>query len=103
MQGYSFKLARADEHLDAFYRATDGWGDGDPLAIDRESNADGSEHVFRLRFKAQPDLWQWAVLLGDAMHNLRCALDYIGLRPRRRSNWEGPARWISTSHLPHLR
>jgi len=77
MQGYSFKLARADEHLDAFYRATDGWGDGDPLAIDRESNADGSEHVFRLRFKAQPDLWQWAVLLGDAMHNLRCALDYI--------------------------
>lgn len=77
MGSYAIKLVRADEHLDALYRATDGWGDGDPLAIDRESNPDGSEHLFRLRFKVQPDIWHWSVLLGDAMHNLRCALDHI--------------------------
>lgn len=71
------KLARADEHLDALYRETDGWGDGDPIAIDRESNADGSEHTFSLRYKVQPDTLRWAVLMGDALHNLRGALDHL--------------------------
>jgi len=74
---WNTKLARADEHLDALYRETDGWGDGDPIAIDRESNADGSEHTFRLRYKVQPDTLRWAVLLGDALHNLRGALDHL--------------------------
>jgi hypothetical protein len=32
------KIARADEHLDALYRETDGWGDGDPFTITRQSN-----------------------------------------------------------------
>ena len=71
------KIARADEHLHALYRETDGWGDGDPLGIVRQSNPDGSEHLFSLVFKARPDVWRWAVLLGDALHNLRCALDHI--------------------------
>jgi hypothetical protein len=71
------KIARADQHLDALYRETDGWGDGDPFVIARESNADGSEHVFRLRYKVQPDVWRWAVLLGDALYDLRCALDHM--------------------------
>src|SRR5438045_2016982 len=71
------KIARADEHLDALYRETDGWGDGDPFRIVRECNSDGTEHVFRLRYKTDPDVWRWALLLGDALHNLRCALDHI--------------------------
>lgn len=71
------KIARADEHLDALYRETDSWGDGDPFAVMRESNADGSVHLFRLRFKSQPDVWRWALILGDALHNLRCALDHM--------------------------
>lgn len=71
------KIARADQHLDALYRETDGWGDGDPFVITRESQADGRVHVFRLRYKVQPDVWRWAVLLGDALYDLRCALDHI--------------------------
>jgi hypothetical protein len=74
---YRAKLARADEHLSALYRETDGWGDSDPFRIVRQSNADGSVHHFSLRFKAQPDVWRWALLLGDALHNMRCALDHI--------------------------
>jgi hypothetical protein len=71
------KLARADEHLNMLYRETDGWGDGDPFRIVRQSNADGSVHEFHLRFKVQPDTVRWALLLGDALHNMRGALDHI--------------------------
>jgi hypothetical protein len=74
---YRAKLARADEHLDALYRETDGWGDRDPFRIVREHNADGTVHQFSLRFKVQPDTLRWALLLGDALHNLRSALDHI--------------------------
>lgn len=70
------KLDWADKHLDALYRASDGWGDGEPIAIRRESNADGTEHTFSVEFTAKPDLWPWALMLGDALHNLRCALDH---------------------------
>jgi len=77
MPTWEAKIARADEHLDALYRETDGWGDGKPFAVTRESNADGSEHVFSLSYKTQPDLLRWAVILGDALHNLRGALDHI--------------------------
>lgn len=70
------KLDWADVHLDALYRATDGWGDGEPIAIRRESNTDGSEHVFSVEFTAKPDVWRWALMLGDALHSLRCALDH---------------------------
>ncbi|MGH2705518.1 MAG: hypothetical protein ACRDJ4_10620 [Actinomycetota bacterium] len=71
------KIARADEHLDTLYRETDGWGDGDPFVVTRESQPDGRVHVFRLRYKVQPDVWRWAILLGDALYDLRCALDHI--------------------------
>jgi hypothetical protein len=74
---YRAKLARADEHLSTLYRETDRWGDGDPFRIVRRSNADGSVHLFSLRIHAQPDVWRWALLLGDALHNMRCALDHI--------------------------
>jgi hypothetical protein len=74
---YRAKLARADEHLSMLYRETDGWGDGDPFCIVRESNTVGSVHEFSLRFEVQPDTLRWALLLGDALHNMRCALDHI--------------------------
>jgi hypothetical protein len=74
---YRAKLARADEHLSTLYRETDGWGDGEPFRIVRGSNADGSVHEFGLRFETQPDVWRWGLLIGDALHNMRCALDHI--------------------------
>lgn len=70
------KLARADDHLQTLYRETDRWGDTNPITVTRDHNADGSEHLFRLRLTTQPDLWRWAVILGDALHNLRGALDH---------------------------
>jgi hypothetical protein len=74
---YRAKLARADEHLGTLYRETDAWGDRDPFRIIRQANADGSVHEFRLRVEVQPDTLRWALLLGDALHNMRCALDHI--------------------------
>jgi hypothetical protein len=34
-------------------------------------------HQFSLRFELQSDTLRWALLLGDALHNMRCALDHI--------------------------
>jgi hypothetical protein len=71
------KLARADQHLDALYRETDGWGDSDPLRITRQSQRNGREHIFRVRYRIQPAVWRWGILLGDALFNLRRALDHL--------------------------
>ena len=71
------KIARADEHLATLYRETDAWGEGDPFKIIRSCHRDGRVHVFHLRYTAQPDVWRWAVVLGDALHNLRGALDHL--------------------------
>src|SRR2546421_10648647 len=71
------KLARADEHLDVLHRKTSAWGDGAPLVVTRKSNADGSEHIWSLHFKPQPDVWRWSVLLGAGLTTLRCALDHM--------------------------
>jgi hypothetical protein len=70
------KLDRADEHLDAFNRETKGWSDSDQLTITRESDTDGREHIFRISYETPPDTIRWALLLGDAFHNLRGALDH---------------------------
>jgi hypothetical protein len=59
------------------YRETDAWGDRNPFRIVRQVNADGSMHEFRIRMEVQPDTLRWALLLGDALHNMRCALDHI--------------------------
>src|SRR5512132_700504 len=77
VSSWQTKLARADHHLETLYRKTDEWGESDPLTMEREINADGSEHLFRLRLKTEPDVWAWAAILGDALHNLRGALDHI--------------------------
>jgi hypothetical protein len=71
------KLDWADEHLATLYRETDAWGDQNPLTIKRGSNSDGSEHVFTVHFREPPDVWRWALTLGDALHNLRGALDHV--------------------------
>jgi hypothetical protein len=71
------KIARADEHLDALNAQIDRWGNLDPLAVSRECNADGSEHLWRVNYKIRPDVWRWAILLGDALFNLRGALDHM--------------------------
>jgi hypothetical protein len=77
MDGYKAKLARADQHINAFNLATNEWGNTDPLSTRRESNADGSEHIFYLQLSPEPDIYGWATILGDALHNLRGALDHI--------------------------
>lgn len=71
------KIARADEHLAALYGKIDAWSDLQPCSLRRHSNADGSEHTFTFHVSPQPDVYCWALLMGDAVHNLRSALDHI--------------------------
>lgn len=59
------------------------------VSCDR-ANAEGSVHQFSLCFEVQPDTLRWALLLGDALHNMRCALDHIVYALAVRQTGKGP-------------
>jgi hypothetical protein len=71
------KLARAEYHIDTLARVTDEWGETNPLTFEHEVNSNATEHTFRIRVTSPADSWGWAAILGDALHNLRGALDHI--------------------------
>jgi hypothetical protein len=71
------KIGRADEHLRTLNDEMDRWGDLNPMSFGHSVNRDGTEHLFHLQMRPPPDVWRWAQLFGDAIHNLRCALDHI--------------------------
>ncbi|MEA2252516.1 MAG: hypothetical protein QOG70_2758 [Solirubrobacteraceae bacterium] len=50
------------------------WTAGDTWVCDREVHDQGRKHVYRLRI-IEPIPVDWAVILGEAIHDLRSALD----------------------------
>lgn len=76
LDGFDAKLARADAHFDAVKRALEKVTDSDPDLIPGEFDTYAHMYVFR----AQRDsLSPQAVgpIIGDCVHNLRAALDYL--------------------------
>ncbi len=72
------KIGRSEEHANAFYSELKAWVDSDPYVIGKKVNADGSRHsVFIEDIKTVPDLDRWSGIVGDCVHNLRCALDHF--------------------------
>lgn len=75
--GIERKITRADEHFAVLDREMRAWlEDGPDRAwwADPEVHDQGREHIWRLRF-TRPIPVDWAVLLGEAIHDLRSALD----------------------------
>jgi hypothetical protein len=68
------KTARALEHLEALGRELKSFYDGKPYAITRSDDAKSGRHVVRVRMKDVSE--RTAILAGDCVHNLRCALDH---------------------------
>lgn len=76
LDGAQLKLARADTHLKLVKSAIEEMIGPDAELIPGEFDAEGEQYVFR----AQRDSWHpdWlAPAIGDCVHNLRAALDYI--------------------------
>lgn len=72
------KLGRAEEHAKILYAELKAWVDSDPYVIGKKVNADGSRHsLFIEDIKTLPNLDRWSGIVGDCIHNLRCALDHF--------------------------
>ena len=70
------KFNRAQVHFQALQADTRTFFNAKPYRIRRESNADMTEHRFHIDFTSDPPSETWGLLLGDGLHNLRCALDH---------------------------
>lgn len=51
--------------------------DTKPYTIAHEYDAKNSKNLFRFKVEKAPPLAAWSLIIGDAVHNARSALDYI--------------------------
>lgn len=77
LAGIERKITRADEHFTALDHEMRRWIEDGPdrgWSADPEVHDQGRKHYYRLRF-TRPIPIDWAVVLGEAIHDLRSALD----------------------------
>lgn len=74
--GYSQKLLWADAHIDALDKAIQGWLDGGGYTLVDKPDAETGYHVLYAQIK-DPASIAWGLMAGDAVHNLRSALDHL--------------------------
>lgn len=75
--GIRRRLDRADQHRQDIDAALEWWRNQNPDPWTGYSNPEKTEHRFHLTFNVQPDLIRWGLMFGDAVHNLRAALDNV--------------------------
>ena len=68
------KTARAHEHLEALGTELKSFYDSSPYVIARFDNLESGRHVVSVKMNDVSD--RTAILAGDFVHNLRCALDH---------------------------
>jgi hypothetical protein len=103
------KVDRAHRHVDdlrrAIVAASDGRGPPRVLATRREFDAEGG-HVLFIAERMTEVGEDWGLLVGDAVHNLRCALDHLwwqlAIEHLGRRPTETEAREIQFPILTHL-
>lgn len=72
--GIEGKIARADEHFRVLHDEMSAWQTRRPWGLVPEVHDQGRKHFYRLRFRESIPVG-WAVILGEAIHDLRSALD----------------------------
>lgn len=72
--GVFAKLERAAEHIAALDHEVQEFQAANPISTVAEFEGD-TAFLVKVRVPETPDL-RWGVILGDAIHNLRCALDH---------------------------
>lgn len=74
--GYERKLLRADVHIDALDEAVQDWLDRGGYTLVEKTDAQTGYQIICAEIKEPPDP-DWPLIIGDAVHNLRSALDHI--------------------------
>ncbi len=74
LAGIEAKITRADEHFRRLHGEMATWDARRPYRLVPEVHDHGRKHFYRLRF-LEPIPVEWAVILGEAIHDLRSALD----------------------------
>jgi hypothetical protein len=91
LEGAVAKIERARHHIDCFHRV---WEDSlrdHPYELTCEIYAEGREHVYKLNRPPTIDA-RLPLIVGDAIHNLRTALDHIAHELVRLNNGEPTRR-----------
>ncbi len=71
------KLRRADEHLNSFLAKIEDFNKRQPYDITRKRNADQTELAVTVHFHEPFPVEDLGLMLGDAIHCLRSALDHM--------------------------
>jgi hypothetical protein len=72
--GIEWKIVRANEHLAMLHAEMSAWDASQPWGLVPEVHDQGAKHFYRLGFH-QPIPIRWAAILGEAIHDLRSALE----------------------------
>ncbi|MFI0937443.1 hypothetical protein [Streptomyces sp. NPDC021020] len=69
------KIAQAARHARDLESRLQIWAANDPVATEGSLAKDGRRWELRLKIRTYPPLLEWALVLGDCLHNLRSSLD----------------------------
>lgn len=98
MSGIVAKVDRAGEHVDALYAEIRHWAEGRPYTLLSEPEGPSQQHRIYLHFRdVPPNTQHWGLLLGDAVHNLRSALDHLVYALAVRESGQDPP--LAARHL----
>ena len=97
------KFHRAEEHINTFEAEAAAWLNLKPYRVTIEHNVDFSCYWATIQTIHIPNLERWSLVIGDAVHNLRCALDHLVYAiaifrtqmnpPPRKKKWFFPIRY----------
>src|SRR5687768_1593050 len=76
LDGCRAKMERGAEHLAALKTEMDAHWERKPYKIVDDFESVPGYLVRRLESREPPPL-RWSLLIGDAVHNMRCVLDYL--------------------------
>ena len=82
LTGVNAKVSRAKDHIQTVKDEVISWQDSSPYAIAQETNTDFTRWVLVIRLLKPADLLRrnllrWTLIIGDAVNNLRSALDHL--------------------------
>lgn len=105
LHGCLTKVARAKEHLGMLKSSVESFTlDREAYSIVKEMDTDTGVHTLRLQIYRDPTLDDWALLIGDCIHNMRSALDHLFWAlvllkyPNGTNTWSPDAAFPITRH-----
>lgn len=91
LAGARLKLVRAREHLQVLEQELSAFNAREPYRVAHEHNADGSEHIFRAKVAKEPPPLL-GIIAGDALQNMRSALEHLTWGLAFKSKGSEPSR-----------